>query len=366
MKRISFYLAHPAHFHLFKNVIHKLRENNQVSIVYNDKDVLAELIKSSDFFDISHKVKTNKKVNFKFGLLIQFIMKNWGAFLLFRRLKPKIVVGTPILIALISRILPYDSIIVNEDDFDVVKKTADFGYPYADHILCPTVCRTTIFEKKCIKYSSYHELAYLHPNNFKPSKEIACQYVDTSKPYFIIRFAKLIAHHDEGIKGLNLSITLKIIEQLKPYGNIFITSERSLEKEFEQYRISINPKDMHHVMAFAKIYIGDSQTMAAEAGVLGVPFVRFNDFVGRISYLDELENNYQLGCGIKTDETDKLYQKVRELLEMTNRKEIFHGRRKKMLSEKVDYAAFLTWFIEEYPKSVEIMRSNPEYQYKFK
>jgi len=42
---------------------------------------------------------------------------------------------------------------------------------------------------------------------------------------------------------------------------------------------------MHHVMAFASLYIGDSQTMAAEAGVLGVPFVRFNDFVGRIGYL---------------------------------------------------------------------------------
>ena len=42
-------------------------------------------------------------------------------------------------------------------------------------------------------------------------------------------------------------------------------------------------------MAFASLYIGDSQTMAAEAGVLGVPFVRFNDFVGRIGYLRELE-----------------------------------------------------------------------------
>ena len=55
---------------------------------------------------------------------------------------------------------------------------------------------------------------------------------------------------------------------------------------------------MHHVMAFASLYIGDSQTMAAEAGVLGVPFVRFNDFVGRIGYLRELEDTYELGYGI--------------------------------------------------------------------
>ena len=62
-----------------------------------------------------------------------------------------------------------------------------------------------------------------------------------------------------------------------------------MEPQFEKYRIKINPLDMHHVMAFASLYIGDSQTMAAEAGVLGVPFVRFNDFVGRLSYLHELE-----------------------------------------------------------------------------
>ena len=68
--------------------------------------------------------------------------------------------------------------------------------------------------------------------------------------------------------------------------------------QFEKYRIKINPLDMHHVMAFASLYIGDSQTMAAEAGVLGVPFVRFNDFVGRIGYLRELEDKYRLGFGV--------------------------------------------------------------------
>lgn len=51
-------------------------------------------------------------------------------------------------------------------------------------------------------------------------------------------------------------------------------------------------------VAFASLYIGDSQTMAAEAGVLGVPFVRFNDFVGRIGSLRELEDVYELGYGI--------------------------------------------------------------------
>ena len=126
---------------------------------------------------------------------------------------------------------------------------------------------------------------------------------------------------------------------------------------------------MHHVMAFSSLYIGDSQTMAAEAGVLGVPFVRYNDFVGRIGYLNELENDFHLGFGIRASEEgsdEKMYKVVEDLLNMPNLKEEWQTRRQKMLSEKIDYAQFLTWFIENYPESHRIMKDNPDYQFRFK
>ena len=365
--KIGFYLAHPAHYHLFKNVIFKLiKADNEILVLYNDKDVLHNLVRSSDFHSLSHHVKTNADVNSKFALIIQFLVKIWGAFRVFRKFKPQVVFGTPILISLIGRVLHFKSIIVNEDDFDIVSKTANLGYPYADNILCPQVCRTNQFDDKCIKYQSYHELAYLHPNHFHAKKEVAELYVDSTAPFFIIRFAKLFAHHDDGISGINSDIAECLIDILEPFGNIYITSERSLEPTFEKYRISIDPKDIHHVMAIASLYIGDSQTMAAEAGVLGIPFIRFNDFVGRISYLDELENKYKLGYGITTNNIKGLYRKVEELLKMPNRKDVFQERRRKMLSEKIDYSDFLTWFIEDYPNSVSIMNDNPDYQYNFK
>ena len=110
---------------------------------------------------------------------------------------------------------------------------------------------------------------------------------------------------------------------------------------------------MHHVMAFASLYIGDSQTMAAEAGVLGTPFVRFNDFVGRIGYLRELEDVYQLGYGIKASapgSVDQLCARVQELVALpaSERQTTFAARRQAMLNDKIDCAKFLTWFIEHY------------------
>ena len=128
---------------------------------------------------------------------------------------------------------------------------------------------------------------------------------------------------------------------------------------------------MHHVMAFASLYIGDSQTMAAEAGVLGVPFVRFNDFVGRIGYLRELEDTYHLGYGIKASapgSVDQLCKRVEEIVEMKaeERQQVYQSRRQKMLDEKIDCAKFLTYFIEHYPESVaETKAATPEFWKKF-
>ena len=116
------------------------------------------------------------------------------------------------------------------------------------------------------------------------------------------------------------------------------------------------------MMAFASLYIGDSQTMAAEAGVLGVPFVRFNDFIGRIGYLRELEDTYHLGFGIKASSpgsVDQLCARVSELVAMNpaERHATFQQRRQKMLSDKIDCAKFLTWFIESYPSSIDQVRA---------
>ena len=129
-------------------------------------------------------------------------------------------------------------------------------------------------------------------------------------------------------------------------------------------------------MESTSLYIGDSQTMAAEAGVLGVPFVRFNDFVGRIGYLRELEDKYELGYGIhasvlpadspirRTDGSvqpsgvEELYKRVEELVAMPSdqRRKLWSERRKQMLSDKIDCAKFLTYFIENYPASVQETR----------
>lgn len=365
MKKILIYLGHPAHFHLYKNTITSLKHDNySVEVLIKKKDVLESLLNNSNI--AYHNILAEGRKDSKIGILWGTIKRAWRLFIFCIKYKPDILTGTSVENSWVGAILRIPVINANEDDANVVPLYAKLSYPLASTILSPIVCNNGQWEKKSIKYQSYHELAYLHPNNFIADKSKVEKYINSDKPFFIIRFAKLAAHHDSGIKGISTEIAQKIIDILKPYGNIYITSERPLEPQFEQFRIHINPIDMHHVMAYASLYIGDSQTMAAEAGVLGIPFVRFNDFVGRIGYLNELENKFNLGYGIKTNDPNQLYDTVKHLVEMPDRKEVFEKRRKQMLTEKIDYAKFLTWFIENYPKSKEIMKQNPDYQYQFK
>ena len=365
--KVLFCLNHPAHYHLCKNAISQLKaDGNDVFILARPKDVLLDLLKNENYETVP--IKKGKNLIEKIKLHSSAL--NYAVEYA-KKIKPDFVTGTGNFYE-ISHRLGIPSWLLTEDD-----ATTNFML-FVDNILSnrkytgilsPIVCNNSVLEKRSVKYNSYHELAYLHPNNFTPERNVVDKYFPSDKPYFILRFAQLNAYHDLGISGINTEIAQRLIDILKPHGAIYITSERPLESQFEQYRIKIDPSDMHHVMAFSDLYIGDSQTMAAEAAVLGVPFIRYNDFVGRIGYLNELENVYHLGFGIKASEegsAERMYQTLTELISMPNRKEEWQNRRQKMLSEKIDYAKFLTWFIENYPESREIMRKNPEYQNRFK
>lgn len=383
---VGLFLGHPAHFHYLKNAAkHLQNDGHNVFFVIKHKDILETLLDDSGF---SYTKIREGRGNSKFALAKSVIEMEINMVKFIKKNHIDILIGSTLTFAakIVCRI---PVIVIGEDDARVVPFYSKLALPFASALITPKTCNNWKWENISYKYHGYMELGYLHPNNFTPDKKVVEKYFSVDNTYFIFRFASLNAHHDKDIKGINTEIAQNLIDILKPYGQIYITSERELEPQFEQYRIKINPLDMHHVMAFASLYIGDSQTMAAEAGVLGVPFVRFNDFVGRIGYLRELEDVYHLGYGIRAnaepfipekvnwiDEEPKvqpcgaeaMYKVVKELVAMDadERRKLYQERRQKMLSEKIDYAKFLTWFIENYPESVRIMKENPDYQYNFR
>jgi predicted glycosyltransferase len=237
-------------------------------------------------------------------------------------------------------------------------------YPLFDSILAPSCVNNGVWNKKTTFYEGFQKLAYLHPNYFTPNRTKVG--IESDAKYFIIRFSGLTAYHDTGVNGISDNLANGIISILSKKGKIIISSERPLPKNLEKYRFNGKLNDMHHYLAFADLFIGDSQTMCAEAGLLGTPFIRYNDFVGKISYLNEIENEYHLGYGIDAGKEQALLNKISELINTKDIKYLFNQRRKKLLIDKIDVTAFYVWFIENYPKSKKIMNDNPEYQFYFR
>lgn len=380
-KRINVYLGHPAHFHLYKNVIKNLKTDGyEVDVLIKKKENLEQLLKNSGI--PYHNILREGRKDTKLGMGLGVVKRMWRLLGFVIRRRPLLLTGTSVENSYIGPLMRIPVVYCGEDDAAVIPLQAKMCYPGANTILTPDVCDDGKWNNKTTSYPSYHELAYLHPNHFTPSADIVReQGINPDKPYAIMRFVKLKANHDDNVQGINLQVALRLIEIMKPHMDIYITSERPLEPELEPYRIQINPIYMHDVMAYASLYIGDSQTMAMEAAVLGVPAIRFNDFVGKIGVMAELEDGklngqqmscYNLGIGILASEKDaveRLCKTVQEIMAIqpAKRKELWQARRKKMLAEKIDYAKFLTWFIENYPSSAEqTQKANVAFWERFK
>jgi len=363
LKRILFFLNHPAHYHLFKHTIDELKAiGHEIHIVIKSKDILEDLLEAANesYTNFVPQIRKDGYVAIINGLL----KRNRALYSYCKNNPPDIMVGTSTAIAHIGALLGIPTINFSEDDYKVVRNFGLVTYPFTDVILSPITCENGKWNKKTVFYSGYHKLAYLHPNRFKPDLNIVQKYISTAEPYFILRFSKLNAYHDTGIDGITDEIAQEIIKLLTAYGKVYITSERELPSAFEQYRLQINPLDIHHILAHADLYIGDSQSMTVESALLGTPAIRFSSFVGQIGVLEELENKYNLTFGIAPHERGKLFIKIQELLQESSKKK-FRERRERMLQDKIDVAAFFTWFIDNYPNSREKMREKPDFEKTF-
>ncbi len=363
--RILVYLGHPAQYHFIKHAAKQLiKDGHEVKLLIKTKDILEDLLKEDGWS--YENIQTRNRKNSKLSILLASLSRTERVTRIARRFRADILIGTDSSVAQAAWILRKPVITTLEDDVEVIYYLAQLTYPFTKSILVPAPCRVGKWEKKKVPYYGYMKLAYLHPNRFIPDVSVVRKY-GIAGDYILIRLARLSAHHDVGIKGLNVDLVQNIIHLAKEKGlAVYISSESDLDEDLAPYRLRINHLDMHHFLAFSTLLISDSQSMSVEAAMLGVPSLRFSDFAGRISVLEELEQSYGLTFGIKTSETTLLEEKTGELLSLPDVRSEFMERRKRMLNDKIDVTAFLVWFIENYPKSHHIIKDNPDYQLRFR
>jgi uncharacterized protein len=365
-RQYLFFIVHPSKYHVFRHTINTLiSKGHKVDVLITSKDVLEDLVENEGW-----EYKNIFPEGRKISGLPTYIGAGINTLRTILRLE-KFLWGKKYDLFITDDLLVFNgmwrktpSILFQDDDVTAVPESAIL-HRFATHIMTQFVSDMGKYSYKKIPFHGYKELGSLHPKRFIPNPDVVKQFNPDMSKYFILRLVSLKATHDVGKSGLSNEDVTILIGILEKYGKVFITSERKLPEQFEKYRINIKVNEIAHAIYHADLLIGDSQTMSAEAGILGTPYIRYNDFVGRISYLEELENKYNLGYGIRTKDKEELFIRVNELLENPDLQTIWNTKREKMLSQKIDMTDFMVWTFENYPDSIETLKKDPDYQLKF-
>lgn len=351
-KRYLFFFVHPSKFYVFRNVINALKaKGHQVDIIIISKDLLAELVEEEgwEYTNLFPKGRKMKGISAYLSSAIYFIVTIYRLYRYTKGKKYDLFI-TDDLLVYIGKLKRVPALTFVDSDIKVIRQFA-LVLSMTDHIIAPDITDLGRYNKKKIPFRGYKELAYLHPNHFIPDKDIVKTFHQGKEPYFILRLVNFGAYHDVGMGGLSNDNIRQIIQLLETKGKIYITSERPLLDGFEKYRLHINPLHIAHVLYYAHMFIGDSQTMTSEAAVLGTPAFRCNTFKGKLSVMNEKEEKYGLSFNYTPAEFDLMYMKIKELLEVPDLKEEFTQKRNRMLAEKIDLSGFLIHLFENYPEN---------------
>lgn len=221
--------------------------------------------------------------------------------------------------------------------------------------------------KDQIRIDANIELFYLHPNYFHYDRKDVYQLLNIpiDTPFAVFRFVSTKAFHDVGTKFITEENKVEVVNKIKAYAEVFISSEEKLPQSLQKYQIKFPYEKVHVVMKEAAMFYGESATMASECAILGTSAIYVN--AQTRGYTND-EQRMGLLYYFKTDDTSQTasIDKAVELIKNKNLKEDTKQKQKEFLKTKIDPVAFLIWFVENFPESKRIMNENTDYQYRFK
>jgi len=343
--RIIVDIGHPAHVHLFKNFIWQMeKREHDILITATEKDITIDLLNNYGFDYIAMGSYGNSPARKMMNIpIMDFkMLRAVSGF------KPDMFVGVSTIRATHTSGLMRKPCIVF-DDTEHSKWEHILYVPFAD-VICTPSCFKKDLGKKQVRYNGYHELAYLHPDYFKPDPSVLDELgLKKDDKFVIVRFVAWQASHDIGHYGFNMEAKRKLVKELEKYAPVFITSESPLPEELKNHRLTIPPERIHDLLYYAMMYVGDGGTMASECAALGVPAIYTNTL--RLGYLDEQEERYGLIYNLQ--DAEQVVQKATQLFQQQDLKQEWARKRKRLLKDKIDVTQFMMDFIENYPQSLK-------------
>lgn len=337
--RILVDISHPAHVHFFRNAISAWQEHGHtVKVVGRDKDLTCNLLQ---WYRIPSKVLSKARTGLS---LIGEMLVHIGRLLpMARTFRPHVMLqigGT--FIGPVGWLTRRPAWAFTDTENATLSNLITF--PFVDKVFTPQ-CYNLDHGPKHLRYPGFHELAYLHPNRFQPDPSVLKVFgLKPSDPFFIVRFVGWQSAHDICQRGFSPSNKIQLIRELAKHGKVFVSSESPMPDPIKQYASAIPVEQIHHFMAFARLIVGESATMASEGAVLGTPAI-FLSPTGR-GYTDVQEHTYGLVFNFKNTEQGKALDTVKELVERPYPKDHWQKKRQRLLKNSIDVTEWLVRLVE--------------------
>jgi predicted glycosyltransferase len=340
---VLFDIAHPAHVHFFKHMLRGLQaRGHKTRIVARDKDVTTALLDRLGF-EYDTVGRSSKKS--LFGMASELVRRDLVLARVARAFAADVIVTRNPAGAQAGRLLGIPAVFDTDDG-----KAAGIHFwsaaPFA-HVITTPDCTDEDYGHRHVKYPGYKQTAYLHPNHYTPDRSVLQALgVSEGERYFIVRFVAMVASHDLGEGGLPAEAKRALIDKLLLRGRVFVSSEGALPDDLKALKFPLSPDRLHDALAFADMLVGDSQTVAAEAAVLGTPSLRVSSWTGRLAYLTELEQRYGLTFAYRPENASELMNHVDRWLAAASLRQSLAGNHARLLAEKVDVADWFVNFLE--------------------
>ncbi len=267
------------------------KKGHKVYITTRDKDITHHLL---DDFKIPYR-PISKQKTFFLGLIFELLIRWLKIFYLIISQRIDLSVSIAgIFTSFPSKLLGIPTITITDtEDATLSNKIA---FKFSDVILTPEAYLKKNDAKQIRTYPGYHELSYLHPNQFHPNQESLVHFgVNNNEPYVVIRLVQWKALHDINESGINEDDLQKMMDFFnKQNVQVLISSERELAPAFDQYLIKANYSKIHDLLAFSRGYIGESPTMAMEAAILQKPSIFISSRINKLGYTKEMAEKYRL------------------------------------------------------------------------
>jgi predicted glycosyltransferase len=331
--RILFDITHPAQAHFFKNVVRMLREaGDDVLVTARDKDVTVALLEA---LGIEH-ICISRMGRGLLGKARELVRRDLALLKIARRFRPDVMVGrTGISLARVGALLRIPRIVFQDTEHSRLERA--LTTPFASYI-CTGAGYLADHGRRQIRFRGPPVLAYMAPKYFQPDGDALRRAgVDPDAPYVVLRHIAWSAVHDRGLPRSDEADVAAAAERLSRFGRVFVSSETPLSGALQALRNPVPLIHMHDLLAFARLYIGESGTMAAEAAALGTPAVYCNPLP--LGFLLEMQNRY--GLVRSTASLAEGVPVAEELLGRDNTRRVWQQRRQKLLDDSTDVAAFM-------------------------